>query len=249
MNSEKIRAVIIEDEDQASEYLSTLLTSNFPEIQILGYAPSVSDGIKLINSTVPELVFLDIELEDGLSFEILDQINRQDFEVIFITGFNQYYEKAMQHFAFNYLLKPIVPETFSKIIERYKEVKQRHFSKSKYQHFQNFIKSRNSKILLNTGNEHISVSMDEIVLCTAEGNYTKFELQNGKSLLVSHILKHYNDLLHYRGFFRASRSCLINTSHITSIYKKETIVMSNGEKVHVSTRNRGNLNELIDSLS
>jgi len=244
-----ISSVIIEDNKEAQEYLVSLLQSDFPEIMIEGMATSIEEGLKLINAITPELVFMDIQLEDGLSFDILEQLHQYDFEVIFTTGFDNYYEKAIAHFAFSYLLKPIDPEALGRVIQHYKNVKNRHLLKSKYTHFKEFIREHQSKVLLNTGNSYIAVMVDEIVSCQADGNYTVFTLKNGEQLLVSHILKHYETLFQYKGFFRPNRSTLINIKHIISIIKKETIVLTNNVNVHISSRKKAELDTLINSLT
>lgn len=244
-----INAIIIENNQEAKNYLHSLLEKEFTNISILATTGLVKEGINLIRSLSPELIFLDIELDDGLGFEILDAIKNRNFEVIFITGFNNYYEKAMEHFAFNYLLKPIDLVSLRKVINRYEKVKDRHFLQSKYFHFKEFIKEQSSKILLPTGSEHISVLINNIIYCKAEGNYTTFILQNKKEILVTNVLKHYCELFLYRKFFRASRSCLINISHITSIYKKEYFILSNNDKIRISVRNKSNLSALINTLT
>ena len=244
-----VSAIIIEDNKQAQEYLTSLLQDHHPEIKILGYASTVHKGVPLIGSLSPDIVFMDIELEDGTGFDILERLNNYDFELVFTTGFDNYYEKAMQHFAFSYLLKPIDPETLDRVIKRYKQVKDRHSLKSKYDHFKEFNKERQSKILLNTGTSYKATAIDQIITCQADGNYTSFLLENGESLLASHILKHYEALFQFKGFFRPNRSTLINTKHIVSIIKKETIVLTNNINVHISARKKPELDALINSLT
>ncbi|WP_299439755.1 LytTR family DNA-binding domain-containing protein [uncultured Aquimarina sp.] len=243
-----INVVIIENDTDASNYLSKLLKNPIFQINIVGSTKSIKEGIALISSSSPELVFLDIHLDDGLGFEILDNIHSKNFEVIFVTAYDTYYEKAIEHFAFNYLLKPIDPLMLEKVINRYQQVKSRHSLQSKYDHFREFIKESNSKILLHTGQHYKSIYLDDIISCTADGNYTSFTLKDHKPILANNILKHYDKLLSNRGFFRANRSCLINISHIESIFRKETIILDNGDKVQVSGSNREQLSLLLDSF-
>ncbi|GAA4274456.1 LytTR family DNA-binding domain-containing protein [Aquimarina gracilis] len=243
-----INVVIIENDTDASNYLSKLLKKNVLELNIVGSATTVKEGISLISSSSPELVFLDIHLDDGMGFEILDAIHSKDFEVIFITAYNSYYEKAMEHFAFNYLLKPIDPILLEKVISRYKQVKSRHSNHSKYVHFQEFVREQNSKILIQSGQYYKSIYLEEIISCKADGNYTTIVLKDKKEILANNILKYYDKLLSSRGFFRVNRSCLINTSHIDSIFRKETIILTNGDKIQVAFRNREQLSYLLDTL-
>lgn len=243
-----INVVIIENDSDASNYLTKLLTNPLFEINIIGTTASVKEGISLISSSSPELVFLDIHLDDGLGFEILDNLPSKNFEVIFVTAYDTYYEKAIEHFAFNYLLKPIDPSILEKVINRYKQVKSRHSLQSKYDHFKEFVRENNSKILLQTGQHYKSVYLDHIISCNADGNYTSFIIKEKKPILANNILKHYDKLLSNRGFFRANRSCLINIAHIESIFRKETIILDNGDKVQVSGGNKEQLSQLLDSF-
>lgn len=244
-----IKAVIIENEEAASTYLSSIIKENFNEISIKASSKTVTDGVKLINNLKPELVFLDIELDDGTAFDLLEKLNHHDFEVIFTTAFNTYHERALEHFAFCYLMKPINADELKTVINRYQQVKNRLFSLKKYSVYQEFIRNSDSRLLLHTGDSHIAVNLSDIVLCEADGNYTNFKLVDNKSILASNTLKYYEDLLSYKAFFRANRFCLINIKHINNIHKKETIILSNQDRVNVSVRNKSKLTELISNLS
>ena len=245
---ESISTIIIENEEAAYKQLQAAITA-VGGIQNFGMAKTVRDGLALIKKTQPDIVLMDIELDDGLAFDILNQLDRTDFDVVFVTAFNSYYEKAMEHFAFNYLLKPIEPGALSKVIDRYRQVKARFLEDSRYEQFRAFIREQNSQILLQVGHEHISVQLDDILRCQADGNYTLVYFVDRDPMLVSHTLKHYHELLMERGFFRANRYDLINTRHIKSIYKKETVILKPGEKIHVSAKYKEDLAHLIKALT
>lgn len=245
----KINTIIIEDDSHAQEYLASLLKKNFSQLEFQGFADSIQKSVELIETVKPELVFMDIELTDGLSFEIFNRINYQDFEVIFVTAFENFIQKAIDHYAFSYIIKPIEETKVVNTVNRYLRLQERLFSKKKIELLSNFIEKNDARFLLHIGNEHISVKVGDIVKCEADGNYTRIVLMDGKEHLASNYLKYYEDLLEHKGFFKAHRSVLINISFIASIYKKETIVLANGDKIHVSTRNKSRLSELIESLS
>ncbi len=242
-----ISAVIIEDEEEALNYLSSILEKHFNEIEIIGTSGSIKSAIKLLDENSPELVFMDIELIDGDSFAVLDAAKNHNFEVIFISAHNDYIEKAIGYYAFNFLTKPIDIDRFKKVINRYIELRNRLYTKQKYVLFKEFLSE--SRLLINTGNEHVSIETDEIIQCEADGNYTLFTTSKKEKYLASKSLKYYEGLLSEKGFFRANRSTLINIKHIQSIYKKESIVLSNKEKVIVSVRNKSKLSELIKQLA
>ena len=245
----KVSTIIIEDQIEAREYLTTILDNNFDTLNVLGYAESVSDAIPLIHKHKPELVFMDIELKDGHSFEIFDRLTYHDFEVIFITAFEGFIQKALDHYALNYLIKPIDKEKLISILNRYIRKKERLYNVQKYELLSQFLNMKDSRLMLHTGNQYVSIKIDEVVKCVADGNYTNFHLANGKVYLVSKSLKYYETLLLSKGFFKPNRSVIININFIESIYKKETIILQNKDKVNVSQRNKSNVTDLINSLS
>jgi len=244
-----IKALIIENDLDSIDLLKTLIQETQSDIEISGTATSVKKGIPLITKVNPDIIFLDIELDDGLGFELLDMVDTTQFEVIFITAYDTYYKNALEHFAFSYLLKPFDISILQKSIDRYLNIRERFTEENKYEHFREFLKETNTKILLPVGNKSISVSVGDILSCHAEGNYTRIHLKDKKELLVFRRLKHFEKLFNQKGFFKVNRQCLINTKHISYIYKKETIVLTNDEKIHVSARNKSSLRHFIDTLS
>lgn len=245
----EIRVIIVEDQDKARDFLIRLINKNFSNIRILAYSDNINDVVSIIDQKKPELIFMDIELKDGLSFEIFEKITFHDFEVVFTTAFESYMKKAIDHYAFNYLIKPISEIELINVIKRYQSDRERLFNKYKYQLLSDFLKSNDAYLFIHIGKEYISVKVDDIVKCEADGNYTYFNLSNSKRLLASNYLKYYEELLVQKGFFRANRSVLVNIKYIQSIYKKQTIILKNRDKITVSVRNKSNLGDLINSLS
>ncbi len=245
----KITAVIIEDEEESYYYLKTLLNKNFKHLEIIGWAKEVSFAINLIDTHKPEIVFLDIQIQDGDGFDVLNRIKPYEFEVIFTTGYDNFYQKAMEHYAFQYLLKPINEERLIKTLSKYQTRIESYDSIFKAKYLNAYLKDSNSKLLLHAGNNHILVEMSQIIKCTAEGNFTFFHFEDGSKTLISKSLKYFEELLITKGFFRANRFCIINISKIKSIYKKESIVLNNTQTVHVSVRNKSKLIDLIKNLS
>lgn len=244
-----LKTVIVEDDLHAQEYLSLILARHLPEVEIIGYADSIRDSAKLINEKRPELVFMDVELTDGLSFEIFDKIDQYDFEVIFITGHDNYIQKAIDHYAFSFVVKPVVAEKIVEIVQRYMKLKERMFSLGKYQELNKYLQRDDSMLLIHVGTSHLSIEVDNIVKLVADGNYTIFHMENGKTHMASKSLKYYAELLTHKNFFKVNRSVLINVRFIKSIYKKETIILKNGDKLNVSVRNKPQMTALIKMLS
>lgn len=249
INSNKIKTIIVEDNNESLSFLISLLEANFTNIEVAATASNIKDALTKINKTKPELVLLDIELTDGYSFEILDKLSNIDFEVIFVTAFDGFYKKAMDYYALNYITKPIDEQKLINTINHYIILKERLFTQAKYDLFQNFLKEDKPYFLIHTGKEHISVKISDLIKIQAEGNYAKFFLKDNTSHLASNSLKYYETLFLEKRFFKPNRSTLINLDHIRSIYKKESIILSNNDNVSVSVRNKNKLADLLQQLS
>lgn len=245
-----INAVIIEDELAASEHLKTILAAFISDkIVIDGFATGVKSGIQLIKDCNPKLVFLDIELDDGIGFEILDYFSQNSsFEVIFTTGLTDYKEKAMDYFAFYYLNKPIQPSQLEMVLSKYFE-KQSAFDLEKYLAFKNQIENKHNKIALPLSNGSFSlVNTDDIIYCEADGSYTKFVTDN-KVYMSSTNLKTVESMLQQASFFRIHRSTLLNLKHISEYNNSGEILLSNKKKLTVSTRNKKNFLRILKFMS
>lgn len=241
------KVIIVENESNSLAYLVQLL-SKYPEIEIVDTAATVEQGAYIINKWNPNLIFLDIELDDGTAFDLLEKVKNRTFELIFTTAFDTYYARAFQHFAFNYLLKPIGVNELDNVLLQYRKMYPK-FSFHKLHDFKGFMQPENSKILLNTGDGHLLVSLDEILYCKANQNFTIFKLTTGATEVISNSLKYYTELFQDKGFFRANRSFLVNLSNVKKIIKREGLKMTNNEVIRVSMKNRAALDMVIKKTS
>ena len=246
-----INAVIIEDENAAYRHLKNIIeTSYSSQLTIIGHETGVEKGIKLINDLNPKLVFLDIELQDGNGFEILDYFsNSSTFEVIFTTGLRDYKEKAMDYFAFYYLNKPILKEQLTTVIDKYLS-KQTAFDTEKYVAFKTQIENKHKKISLPTKNGDFNIiDIDEILYCEADGSYTHFYTRNNKTYTTSNNLKKVASILQHTSFFRIHRSILLNLKHIVQFNNNGEIKLTNNKKLLVSSRNKTNFLRILKLMN
>lgn len=196
------------------------------------------DGVKSANEIVkafqPDIVLLDIELNDGDGFDFL-AANERKFEVIFVTGKEEYALKALKNKAADYLLKPIDPfeleEALEKCnsgtlpVERKKEV---------------------NYITLNTSNNIYKVFWEDVLYCESEGNYTTVITNNQKKIVASKTLKDIEQLLPVENFIRVHRSFLVNKKHIFEFNKiKNEIILNDGVSIPVS---KGKKQELLEEF-
>ncbi|WP_299274407.1 LytTR family DNA-binding domain-containing protein [uncultured Psychroserpens sp.] len=241
MSKYTINSIIIEDDSDAVNFLNHFLEINFNKFKINGVAKNVGQAIHLIDTLRPELIFADIELLDGTIFDVLKSSKYQDFEIIFITGHNQYLKKAMDHFAFYFIDKPIDEIILSKTLHRYLKLKERLYTLHKFQFFNEFIHEKKSKIILDVGRNQKIVKIDSIIKCVADGNHTKFYTDNNETFLAQGSLKHFEDLLIRKEFLRIHRSVLVNLSHVLGIQKKSKLLLSNNMEEVISVRNRSQI--------
>ena len=169
-----------------------------PSFEIAGVAENVAEGVKLIKSVNPELVFLDITMPDGSGFDLLEKVQGHRFELIFATASDQHAIRAIKYSACDYLLKPIdiedVKQAVAKVVAKKNQVPNMENLQFLIQHLKraddNF-----QKITLPTGNVYEIVNVKDIVRCEADGSYTVFYLSDKRKLMISAGLKHYEELL------------------------------------------------------
>ena len=245
MNDEmnRLKIAVVDDEKHGRESIKTMIRRNFPDFEICGEADSVASAIKLIENSKPDILFLDIELTDGTGFDILEEVKADiNFEIIFATAFNYYAIKAIKFSALDYLLKPVDVKELVAAIENAKFKISNKINRSQNIHLlkKQLSKQSTDKITLPTESGYIFVSIDDIIRCQAESNYTTFYFKNGKSVLISHTLKDYEELLQDNKFFRVHNSHLINMSYVVKYLKGKTprVVMSDGTEIEVSIRKK-----------
>jgi len=245
----KIRSVIIDDEFKNRENLRQILERYCQNIEIVGFAENALEGLDIIQSEKPELVFLDIQMPGGSGFDLLERIDNIDFDVIFITAFDQYAIKAIRLCATDYLLKPInILDLKAAIGKVTQKLDQKHSNESLQNIVQNTLqKDENKKIALPSSERVLFVRISEIVRCLGENNYTTVFLQKGEKVLVSKTLKEYEELLTEFGFLRVHQSHLINSKFIRSYEKQDGgyLKMLDGTTISISRqRKQSILNQL-----
>jgi two-component system LytT family response regulator len=247
-----VKAFIVDDEFQSRNLLSKLLSGLAPDIQLIGQASSVDEAYISINDLHPDLVFLDVMLNEATGFDLLKKFDEISFEIIFTTAHNEYALKAFRSNAIDYLLKPIDPDELQAAIAKAKNrLQSKQFTSP--EHLENLYQTINNpqnpgkKIAIPTSDGFILQPIEEIIYCQAIGNYTQFYLTNKRKLLSSYTLKQYDDMLEEFNFFRAHKSYLINLNHVQQYRKGEggTVIMSDGMEVEVSRRNKESFVQLF----
>lgn len=229
-----IKAVIIEDEEKSGRFLNNLLNTYCSNVKVSGTAKSVTSAIELTRKEKPDLVFLDIILEDKNGFEVLKNLNERNFEVIFTTAHNEYALKAIKFSALDYLVKPINIEELQMAVEKAeKRIREKEKSNINIP-LENLIENQKcaNSLTHKMGLQYAGgirfVPVSDIYYLGAEGNYTNVYLESEK-ILVTKTLKNFEELLSDYKFFRAHRSFLVNLSHISEYDNSTTIEGSGGQ--------------------
>lgn len=233
-----LTAIIVDDEKHSRETLTKLIEEFCQETTVLTTANSVAEAIDKIKSNKPDVVFLDIELQSGIGFDILTQIDTINFEVIFTTAYEQYAIQAIKFSSLDYLLKPLGIEELKTAIEKAKKKKDQEVYKKQLETLIDNLQQQPkfNKICLSTADSVEFINIKDIIYCKANGAYTLFILKNNISLLVSKHLKEYENLLIEQQFMRIHNSFLINLKEVKKFVKSDGgyIMMNNDDIINIS---------------
>ena len=218
-----MRTLIVENEKNASELLTGIIAEYYPSIELIGVAPSVVDAFNIIKSENPDLVFLDVELDDGLSFDLLDLLKERPFRIIFTTAFDQYALKAFRYDAVDYILKPYTP---SAVVEAIQRVSEREESSKTFQKLNALLDAKeNSKvqrIALHTSKGLRLCDVNEIIRLEADSSYCTVYLENEEKVMLSRPLGEIEKKMPVGSFYR------VHTSHSVNVHKVKQVIQQDG---------------------
>jgi len=248
-----IRTLVVDDESAFIGNLESILSTRLSPLELVGDARSVEEGLKKIEELEPDLIFLDIQMEDGTGFDLLEKCERRDFRVIFVTAYDQYAIEAFRFSAVDYLLKPVVSTDLWEAVER--AITEIEKSKTELQisvlmeNLRSISKEKKKLVLRESDILHM-VRLDEILWCMADGSYTKFHLTDGNRIMVSQHLKEFEEILDKNGFFRVHRSYLVNVNKIKKFDKREggIIYLEGDVTLPVSVRKKDKLLSLLSEM-
>lgn len=248
-----LRTLIIDDEAHIRDTLISLLKDYCPQVKVVGEANSVASGVKLIRNKIPDLILLDIKMDDGSGFDLLQRFDSIKFKIIFITAYEKHAIEAFKFSAVDYLMKPVNPEKLAEAIVRAEKLVQQTFLKQldALKENMNPLITQNKKIVVKTLDNIYLLNTRDIIHCQSDDCYTVIDSFGEEKIIVSKVLKEYDELLTNHGFFRVHRSHLVNLQHIKRFEKQEGgyVVMSNDQKIPVSSRARERLLELFENIA
>lgn len=249
-----LKIILIENEVAALAQLKELVSEYLAEAKIVGTAGSINAGIALIREQQPDIVFLDVELDDGLSFDILRAFPNPSFLVVFCTAFEHYAMSAIRMSAVDFLLKPIEAIDFSAVVNKlHTRLYQKQQLESQAQLLQNlYAPVSEQKIILRDAQHLYFLYPRDLMYVQAEGRYSLFFsaiLPEGK-LLISQNLRVYEELLTPHHFFRCHHSHLVNLNNIVRVDKaSSSLLLENGTAIPISQRKRDKLIKKLKEIS
>jgi two-component system LytT family response regulator len=207
-----IKVLVIEDERLIAEELKRLLYAVSPEVEVLALLSSVRDSIAYLSEhDAPDLIFSDVQLPDGSSFDIFNKVHIKT-PVVFVTAYDNFIVNAFEHNGIDYLLKPVDEKDLVKAIGRYQTL-QDHFNP--YQSFVNtFTHKPRTRLIVRKGIENIALRMEDIVVAYTENKVVYVMDREGRKYLSD---KNLTDLYHQldtQVFFRANRQYIVNIGYV-----------------------------------
>lgn len=215
------KAVIVDDESKARNNLIQLLQKH-SDLLIVGEASNYDEAIQIITEKMPDLIFLDIKMPQHSGFDVLDkliQLDIRNFDVVFLTAYDEYAIKAIKYAAFDYLLKPIDEEELHETLIKFK-------AKKRNKHFLNIEALRSmldpcKRLKINTKTGYEFISHTEITYFEGDSNYTKMVLADGNSYNICRTLKDIENELIASTFVRVHKAFIINKQYLSAYNKEE----------------------------
>lgn len=248
-----MKAILIDDEISNLENLRALLQKHCPQVTIIATAQNTTNAVNAIEKHSPHLIFLDIQMGEQTGFDVLELLPQRNFEVIFVTAYDQYGIQAVKFAALDYLLKPIDIEELITAVTKAEQKLTLQTSTSQLDFLLQQLKKQEtsvSKIALPMQSEIRYIPLTEIIRCEADNTYTFFFLANGEKILVSKSLKEYADLLKPNGFIRTHQSHLVNPAFVKSWLKEDggILLLTSGEKIPISKPNKEAVKQALQKL-
>lgn len=240
-----LRAIIIDDEKESREGLRLAIDQFCPNIVLVASCGDPEEGIAAIRKYQPDLVFLDVKMPLMSGFHLLDRIGERNFQVVFVTAFDktEYFRRAIQFSALDYLLKPIdIDDLQAAVLRAEEKMKTLPLDPGLNLVSENlrFGKEGIDKLAIPAHDAITFVDIPNIVYCAADKNYTDIHLKSGEKLTASRTLARFEEMLDSHCFSRVHHSFLINLREMDKYKRGEggSVIMKNGDEILVSRRRK-----------
>jgi two-component system LytT family response regulator len=235
-----IRIGLIDDEPAARQALRTLLSKLCPDVEVVGEADGVASGVKLIRQTNPHAVLLDISMEDGSGFDLLDLFPSLPFKVIFTTASDEFALKAFRYNALDYLLKPVAPKELLAALDRIGGESLEINSLKVRNALEDTRRERLERIALTSQEGLVFLHLDQIIHLESDGNYTTFYMVGKERHVVARPMRAFEELLPPAAFFRIHQSHMVHRRFVKKVLKEDGgyALMEDGSKLPLARRRK-----------
>ena len=245
----QLKAILIDDELPSLQNLEQKILEFCPDIHIIASTQKPEEAIQLIEHYHPDVIFLDIEMPRMNGFKMLEEIKEKDFDIVFTTAYNLYAIDAVRISAFDYLVKPIAVKDLQNCVVRILKDQSKQTPEKLDVLRQSFSDSRsqNDKIIISTNEGVEFIEINQIMRIESSSNYSKIHFKDGKSLLVTKLLKDFEEMLLPYHFYRIHNSHLINLSYIKKYIRGDggQVIMQNDQVIDVARRKKEEFLKLI----
>ncbi|MEM6965268.1 MAG: LytTR family DNA-binding domain-containing protein [Bacteroidota bacterium] len=249
-----LHAIIVEDEQASLDNLKNMLSTYCPNVKVMAEARNIQDAyLTLTDKTIqPDVVFMDINLNDELIFGLLDKLDKVTFEIIFVTSYQHYAVKACAYSCIGYVCKPIEPKHLIDAVARVKINQKKNDMGRRLEVFKGHLVHLNpfKKITISALDEMHFVRIHDIVRLQSDDNYTIFYIKGGEKIIASKTIRTYEEMFESLNFYRVHRSHIINLNYIRKFIRGEHshLIMDDGMKIEVSRRRKSSFSEKLKEL-
>ena len=244
-----MNSIIVDDDINCIAALSGIINTYCPKLNILGSAINIADAVKLINTTNPQLVFLDVEIGNEMGFDLFKYFPSPGFEVVFTTAHEKYALKAIKSSCYDFLLKPVNIEELVTVVVKL-ELEKKSDPKQNVNVLLDNLKVKDhglKKIAIPSNEGYAFIDVNDIISLEADGKYTKITAGKGLRSLSTKNIGEFEELLDPALFFRTHKSWIVNLNHIRKYLKAESrLLLSNDTLADVSSRKKEEFLKLFD---
>ena len=245
-----VNAIIVEDAPIAEEHLKKLLSDNCPHINVIASYTSAREAIKHLPGLNYQLLFLDVEFNDGYNaFRMLEDLDFTETQIIFTTAFERYRKDAAEVNSIKYLLKPIKKEELISAVERSQQILVGKNKLSELEKHHDAITT--GKLVINTDGISYFIHPDEIVYMEAAGAYTNiyyYSEDKVNEVLSTHNLGKYAQMLVGQNFLRVHKKYLVNINYAKSCHRNTLKLSADHQSIEVRI-SKDRRHEIIEAIS
>lgn len=245
-----ITTILIDDERSSLRNLEQKIVEYCPELKIISVVEQPAEAIFLIRHHKPDVIFLDIEMPHMNGFRMLNELDGYAGEIIFTTAYSHYTIDAIRFSAFDYLMKPVVIEELQEAVRRLgRQLSTR--TRDRLDVLRGALgktRTQDDRMAVPTGDGLEFIQMKNIIRIESSSNYSRIFLSSGKPLLVTRLLKEFEEMLRPYRFYRVHNVHLINLNYVRKYVRGDggKVIMENGDEIEVSRRRKDEFLKLIN---